>query len=825
MDKKSKTKNYSGGIKLSIGIRGERNPKSKNLIWIVDVLLVVLGTFGALYSFASSYELTNYTVVILFASLICGAAAGFLYTVRKIAVWILPCCLAVLIAAGFAIKDDLYKFGIYLWNNAAGVLAAQDFELPFFSGGSSQNFNSIYVWFFAAFFFAVIIGFFAVYKIHFLPVLIITFIPLELGLYFGLVPGLASVICFFACNSAVTAKWAVQTKRKNIINLKNKSRSYSGSYGTAIVSLMMCLFFASSLLVSYWGISISGYERPERFNELRENFRNFDISKLFEKQENAVDLSLQGNREYDYQTDLIVEMPADSGTLYLKSVTGSEYSENKWLDLEASAYEKSPVGTMLQQNISVSELFASSAISNTRLGVMKFRLMSDAAGKTFLPYGFYNNGSLSLDYDKGALNTSDSSEYTVSFDRKANNIWGELCSDSYYKSDSAYWELENEYTDFVNEYYTQLPQGLERLKQEAEAMPQSSLSYREKVIDSVKKVQAYLKENAQYSLEPGYTPSDKDFAEYFLYENKKGYCVHFATAGVLLLRAMGIPARYAEGYVITSKDYENAVNLREETVTADCLAEGSREKVNIHQKTASIELKDSNAHAWAEVYIEGLGWFPCEMTPGVSQTETAMGEDYNGSTLPVQEDTRSENNYVTDITEPEATEAVSESSTYASIQDSTASYNYKADTKGNNSFMILLFIIGIMLVIFVSDILIRRAVILRRKRSFHSKKSKESVKAMYKYLEKLVALTGCKYPKSQTLTDFFEQIFKTFDFLKEEECVEEVLIFQKAFYSEENVTCYEQKKVEMFVTAFASQWLEEQNTFKQFIYKYLMFVV
>ena len=42
--------------------------------------------------------------------------------------------------------------------------------------------------------------------------------------------------------------------------------------------------------------------------------------------------------------------------------------------------------------------------------------------------------------------------------------------------------------------------------------------------------------------------------EYFLTENKKGYCMHFASAGVLLLRAAGVPARYVEGYVVNEGD-------------------------------------------------------------------------------------------------------------------------------------------------------------------------------------------------------------------------------------------------------------------------------
>ena len=47
----------------------------------------------------------------------------------------------------------------------------------------------------------------------------------------------------------------------------------------------------------------------------------------------------------------------------------------------------------------------------------------------------------------------------------------------------------------------------------------------------------------------------EDFAIWFLTEADTGYCIHFATAAVVLLRAAGIPARYVDGYVVnTQKD-------------------------------------------------------------------------------------------------------------------------------------------------------------------------------------------------------------------------------------------------------------------------------
>jgi len=94
----------------------------------------------------------------------------------------------------------------------------------------------------------------------------------------------------------------------------------------------------------------------------------------------------------------------------------------------------------------------------------------------------------------------------------------------------------------------------------------------------------------EYTKTPGVYPSDiKDaegFLDYFMMENRKGYCSYFATAFVLLARAEGIPARYVEGFCVPTVSGKNMV------VTSNM------------------------AHAWPEIYVEGVGWIPFEPTPG-----------------------------------------------------------------------------------------------------------------------------------------------------------------------------------------------------------------
>ncbi len=78
--------------------------------------------------------------------------------------------------------------------------------------------------------------------------------------------------------------------------------------------------------------------------------------------------------------------------------------------------------------------------------------------------------------------------------------------------------------------------------------------------------------------------------EYAAYRGKADESVSAAGAAVLLFRAQGIPARYAEGYVITKSMAEDAAK----------------------DGKAAFNLTAENYHAWCEYYEDGIGWFPFE---------------------------------------------------------------------------------------------------------------------------------------------------------------------------------------------------------------------
>lgn len=108
---------------------------------------------------------------------------------------------------------------------------------------------------------------------------------------------------------------------------------------------------------------------------------------------------------------------------------------------------------------------------------------------------------------------------------------------------------------------------------------------RDTPIERIMALEVYLRKNYTYSLQV--ERSTRDGVSEFLLTNKKGHCQYFASAAVVLLRYMGIPSRFVNGYYAHER-------------------EGPDEMV----------VRQRDAHAWAEAYMDGIGWITVDATPG-----------------------------------------------------------------------------------------------------------------------------------------------------------------------------------------------------------------
>ncbi len=338
----------------------------------------------------------------------------------------------------------------------------------------------------------------------------------------------------------------------------------------------------------------------------------------------------------------------DLEPMYLRAYTGAVYNNAIWEDLPQENYEEVAViqESLANEYRSTNEIINSSSnFMNYNTQIKNINIRNVAANNRFsyLPYYMFTDdcnssvfNSSDFDYDKLIKNDTIGNEYNIdyyfvhkganyslSYDfltyddfqmylenrtdelEDINNLgfgkWVHLLYD-YYDSvnydNQTYLTEHLDYMEFVYENYLDIPEELAFLE-----------GYVEENIDLTKlyNVAKHLEDIAYYSQSPGAVPPGEDFVEYFLLDNKKGYCSHFATAATLMYRALGIPARYVEGYVVTEDDIE--------TLTAE---DGTTYEQAI--------IPDRNAHAWVEIFDYTLkAWTPIEVTPGFSH-ET-IGED------------------------------------------------------------------------------------------------------------------------------------------------------------------------------------------------------
>lgn len=311
----------------------------------------------------------------------------------------------------------------------------------------------------------------------------------------------------------------------------------------------------------------------------------------------TVDLASAGAQVYDGHT--VLRITTDYiGKLYLRGHSAALYEDNLWHPLPDSAYE----GLLEAGALSGTDLNPLNLPAQTRTGAPYFAFevdnVSAPGGCVYTPYQLLTKPSEL----RGAAYLDDSSLARDRFVSKHTVYFRPAALDLEQVENVQASTAEQRYREFVYAYYLQLPDGFRQalnshgnalwpeLRRMVVGSDQTSVPMS---VLAARAIANYLSELAVYDLNTPAVPNGEDFTLYFLNESHQGYCMHFASAAALLLRELGIPARYVSGYVTR-------------TVVP-----------------GRVDVADRSAHAWVEVYVDGYGWYPVEVTPG-----------YQGSALP-----------------------------------------------------------------------------------------------------------------------------------------------------------------------------------------------
>ncbi len=290
--------------------------------------------------------------------------------------------------------------------------------------------------------------------------------------------------------------------------------------------------------------------------------------------------------------------------LYLRAFVGAVYSEGAWTPLPDSAYSGDYAGMLnwletqgfdpLTQPATYFALAGEEAPETNHMQVevtgdsrdylyipsstdaVTGTRVTDKKDTRLAPVGLFGAD----EYEISEVSPSWPSELTVR---------AQWVSQPQTEEQLQYTKAEAVYREFVYQNYTQVAPELETLLQQMfweENTPENDGIY-----SAVAHVREVLSQRTEFAAQGETEQAEgSDLLRQFL-AGGRGNAVLYATAAVQALRSHGIPTRYVEGYYLSS---EAVVN----------------------NKGEAVSLTGQDAHAWAEIYFDGIGWLPVDVTPG-----------------------------------------------------------------------------------------------------------------------------------------------------------------------------------------------------------------
>ena len=303
--------------------------------------------------------------------------------------------------------------------------------------------------------------------------------------------------------------------------------------------------------------------------------------------------------ERDPQTMLTVTLEHPQA-LYLRGFVGCNFEENWWSPIDNQILAKNrDLLYWLNQNEfhPATQFAAAAALQNRQRSQVTVQNTGACSLYLYVPYGIYEDSCgrylPAEDLRTDSVYAQGQRSYMYSIVSGGTEEIGDILTRLQNSTDEALLSFrrgESAYRAFVYSHYLQVPQEARDLLQER----WDSCARGYGAAGELTSQQA--QECAVYFLEQCFPEDGSKTEDVLPLDVAKGSSYQEATVAVLTLRYYGVPARYAEGYIITT----------EMAVTAG--------------ENGTIQVTDANAGAWVEVYQDGIGWIPMDLTPGMGQT-------------------------------------------------------------------------------------------------------------------------------------------------------------------------------------------------------------
>lgn len=762
-------------------------------------LFLILGVFGVYGCFYTTFSLPLMQKEFIFYAVVFCAVFTILFSVKPIRILLFVISLSaaayfIFIKQGIGILISQLTQGYFITYNSVISAYANKIQSSLFTfsavpaGSTETAACSTMFAVFTLFFFTLLMAWILIRRKNTFLCFLLTAPFLGASVVFDVIPHYAAVgalyvfWAFLILNSSFLRKKSKFNKKKGVF--------YSGGENEANPQALILfpILIACLMLVTVI-FPINNFKRSDFVKDLRISILN--VPKIPSPIQiplqsiigytGRINLQLVGNITFTGNTVLRVKSSNSEGD-YLKGYVGSIYTGHSWDCLPAKEYEKldsilsqwnvqnfsSHFNKLLGRNAKTYDLTVQNVKRNSLRVYAPYGLLSipeELPGIDFIHDGFLRSGNALFGL----------SEYNMKATTLQIDAWkmSESMINAFNKEQRPFIHAAKEYKDFVYSHYTQLPEALdERLSQ---YLHEHNLNIKNYTNPNAfaNAVITHVKNENSYTLSPGMTPEGRDFVEYFLFENHKGYCIHFASATAALLRSAGVPARYVEGYAVSPDDFEG------------------------HDEWASIP--DSRSHAWVEIYLSSVGWVPVEATPsadrGIINHEAAEAQN-SSSINDLEDDVTNDKFYkheptqTNELPDDENNEPIS-----GEVQSSSANYTHNII-----SILTTLAMFGLFIAVFPCS---RKLQIALRKKKFTQNDSNKAAIAVYDYIVNLHA---------------YARAYKTADSKIPNNIYNIVL---KARYSQHMLTEYELGNLLVYAENQSVEIQKTVSLFKRFVGKYI----
>ena len=405
---------------------------------------------------------------------------------------------------------------------------------------------------------------------------------------FAVAAGILPLVSCLVVTDTVPAKWAIFLLLTGLVLLimshsVRRRDEWDGNRLTAMLLVPVCLMN----LLLFWAIPQDSYRADQ--TEMQEKLHSWFWSLPFMPEVEGsggkpavlpvvqgldVKLDQIGHNSPSDLTVLYVEAEKD-GLLYLRGQAYDVYTGSRW---------------QVRKNLEGDTLGWPSQHLQT-VQTLKIR-----TGRTrdlrFFPY-YMSRADWLEDYEDGRLSNKGLVQLrTYTYIQASPVPWASLTA-------------EDQLTDALYEHYTALPEQTAEAAQRI--LDNVDLRVEHTLEEKAELIADFVRQSATYDLMTDPMPEDQqDFAIWFLENGTTGYCVHFATAATVLLRAADIPCRYVTGYMAYT------VSGRE------------------------VPVSDQLSHAWVEYYDPQIGWRILEATPSEAMPQAPELSDPTETTPPTE---------------------------------------------------------------------------------------------------------------------------------------------------------------------------------------------